>query len=289
MKKRGLVLIALLILFSIFIVYAQTRNSGKLILNDDNSIGRLVSSDNLSVGDIFYLDDGRKARVTSVEDIVSDSDSNFDNLNFFANGVLVHNKLTPKVLATVVGKNTNTGHRSISVVYDMIDSSNVDKVFTNPLSPNFRGTKVVVYKTQNGDYVVAFFTESADTHHVQVGAKLAELDGWNKCVTGAYYERNFEQGGALLHDQWGFELRWDVQDRKIIKVEMGSAITNSQYGRGIQFDKSIMDDVAENLFRNIDQSLLSDQLKDFNWLNNPDLVEQITPRSLIKGNPTLTN
>ena len=44
-----------------------------------------------TVGDVFYLDDGRKAKVTGIKDIEDDS-VDFDNLNFFANGVLVHNK-----------------------------------------------------------------------------------------------------------------------------------------------------------------------------------------------------
>jgi len=97
MKKRGVILLFLLVLSLIFIVYAQTYSSGKVILNNDNnSTGKIVTTENLNIGDIFYLDDGRKARVTSVEDIVSDVDSydnySFDNLNFFANGVLVHNK-----------------------------------------------------------------------------------------------------------------------------------------------------------------------------------------------------
>jgi len=84
-------LLLVLLLFGI-LVYAQTY-SGKLILNDDNnSTGSLVSSENLSVGDIFYLEDGRKARVTGISDVNDDS-VNFDNLNFFANGVLVHNKM----------------------------------------------------------------------------------------------------------------------------------------------------------------------------------------------------
>jgi len=50
MKKRGLVLIALLVLFSIFIVYAQTFNSEKVVFNDDNDekIGSIVSSENFN-------------------------------------------------------------------------------------------------------------------------------------------------------------------------------------------------------------------------------------------------
>jgi len=95
MKKRWLVFIALLVLSLIFLVYAQTFNSGKLTLNNHHKVtGRMLNSNNLSVGDIFTLPDGRKARVTGVEEVVSYADDNFDNLNFFANGVLVHNNLT---------------------------------------------------------------------------------------------------------------------------------------------------------------------------------------------------
>jgi len=94
MKKRVGILLALLVLSLIILVYAQNIDSGKLILNDDaNSTGSLVSSENFNVGDIFYLDDGRKAKVTGIKDIEDDS-VDFDNLNFFANGVLVHNKLS---------------------------------------------------------------------------------------------------------------------------------------------------------------------------------------------------
>jgi len=92
MRKRVVILLLLVLLLFGILVYAQTY-SGKLILNDDNnSTGSLVSSENLSVGDIFYLEDGRKARVTGISDVNDDS-VNFDNLNFFANGVLVHNKM----------------------------------------------------------------------------------------------------------------------------------------------------------------------------------------------------
>jgi len=96
MRKRGLIFLALLVLSLIILVYAQASDSGNIVLNNDNDekIGSIGSSENFNVGDVFYLDDGRKARVTSVEDIVSDSDFNFNNLNFFANGVLVHNKDT---------------------------------------------------------------------------------------------------------------------------------------------------------------------------------------------------
>jgi len=98
MKKRVGILLALLVLSLIILVYAQAFDSGKLILNDDNnSTGSLVSSDNLSVGDVFYLEDEKKARVTSVEDIVNENNFSFDNLNFFANGVLVHNKAYQQV------------------------------------------------------------------------------------------------------------------------------------------------------------------------------------------------
>jgi len=92
--KYLLLVILLLVLSSIFFVYAQNFNSERVIVSNDATVGSLVSNDNLSVGDIFYLDDGRKARVTGIQEIVSDvdTDSNFDNLNFFANGVLVHNK-----------------------------------------------------------------------------------------------------------------------------------------------------------------------------------------------------
>jgi len=94
MRKRVIFFIALLVLSFIVLVYARSFDSGKLVLdnnyNNNQVRGEIISSNNLSVGDIFYLDDGRKARVTGVEDIASDF--NFDNLNFFANGVLVHNK-----------------------------------------------------------------------------------------------------------------------------------------------------------------------------------------------------
>ena len=94
-KKYLLFFLILLCLSFIFLVYAQSFDSGKLVLdnnyNNNQVRGEIISSNNLSVGDVFYLDDGRKARVTGVEDIASDF--NFDNLNFFANGVLVHNKV----------------------------------------------------------------------------------------------------------------------------------------------------------------------------------------------------
>ncbi|MFH1711164.1 MAG: hypothetical protein ABH840_02540 [Nanoarchaeota archaeon] len=96
MRKRGLIFLALLVLFSIVLVYAQDFNSGKLVLNSEDEVnGEIVSSENLNVGDTFYLEDGRKARVSRVEEVVNYVDNsygNFDNLNFFANGVLVHNK-----------------------------------------------------------------------------------------------------------------------------------------------------------------------------------------------------
>ena len=91
MRKRWAILLGLLVLFSIVLVYARNLDSGKVVFTDNhnvNSTGKIISTENLSVGDIFYLDDGRKARVTGVEDVAG----NFDNLNFFANGVLVHNK-----------------------------------------------------------------------------------------------------------------------------------------------------------------------------------------------------
>ncbi|MFH1711167.1 MAG: hypothetical protein ABH840_02555 [Nanoarchaeota archaeon] len=90
MRKRGLFLLSLLVLFSIVLVYAQTSDSGKLVLNSEdevNSDDGLISVNNLDIGDVFYID-GKKARVTDIENIVD----NFDNQNFFANGVLVHNK-----------------------------------------------------------------------------------------------------------------------------------------------------------------------------------------------------
>jgi len=91
MKKRVVVLIVLTALLFVVLVYARF-DSGKVILNDDkvNSAGKIITTENLSVGDVFYLEDGRKARVTGVSEV--DDNSNFDNLNFFANGVLVHNK-----------------------------------------------------------------------------------------------------------------------------------------------------------------------------------------------------
>jgi len=98
MKKRVGILLVLL-LFGV-LVYAQTFNSGKVVLNEKSgSTGRLVSSENLNIGDIFYLDDGRKAKVTGVEDVAGEN-YNFDNLNFFANGVLVHNKLPLKIIVS---------------------------------------------------------------------------------------------------------------------------------------------------------------------------------------------
>jgi len=94
MRKRGVILLLLVLLLFGVLVYAQTY-SEKVVLNNadkSNFAGSLISTENFNVGDIFYLEDGRKAKVTGIKDIVSDSDSNFDNQNFFANGVLVHNK-----------------------------------------------------------------------------------------------------------------------------------------------------------------------------------------------------
>jgi len=81
-KRVGILLV--LLLFGV-LVYAHSFNSGKLILNNDtNSTGSLVSSENLNIGDVFTLSDGRKARVTGIKDVeIEDSSVNFDNLNFF--------------------------------------------------------------------------------------------------------------------------------------------------------------------------------------------------------------
>ena len=104
MKKRVLILLALLVLSSVILVYSGNFKSGKIILDSNeqfdstgkmalnyndkvNSSRGLVNSNEMKVGDTFCLVNGRKVKVTGVEDIV-----NNDNLNFFANGVLVHNK-----------------------------------------------------------------------------------------------------------------------------------------------------------------------------------------------------
>ncbi|MFH1711166.1 MAG: hypothetical protein ABH840_02550 [Nanoarchaeota archaeon] len=95
MKKSWVIVLSLLVLFSIVLVYAQTLDTGKLILNSEDEVnGEIVSAENLNVGDTFYLEDGRKARVSGIEGVVGDDNSvDFNNLNFFANGVLVHNKM----------------------------------------------------------------------------------------------------------------------------------------------------------------------------------------------------
>jgi len=104
MKKRVLILLALLVLSFVILVYSGNFKSGKIILDSNeqfdstgkmalnyndkvNSSRGLVNSNEMKVGDTFCLVNGRKVKVTGVEDIV-----NNDNLNFFANGVLVHNK-----------------------------------------------------------------------------------------------------------------------------------------------------------------------------------------------------
>jgi len=151
MRKRVGIFLALLVLSLIIIVYAQSFDSGKMILNNDaNSIGRLVSSENLNIGDIFYLDDGRKAKVTGIEEIV-DSDSSFNNQNFFANGVLVHNK-DGKTLGEVFVPREVTGSSLDQIVVDesripsslpRAKGSYKDVIFINPknmdnLPPNIQ-------------------------------------------------------------------------------------------------------------------------------------------------------
>ena len=71
-KKRGVSLVfAVLLVFSLI----SLASAEKLALNSDeqiNSLTGLVSVGNLHIGDIFYLSDGKKARVTGIEDAADD-------------------------------------------------------------------------------------------------------------------------------------------------------------------------------------------------------------------------
>ncbi|MFH1711170.1 MAG: hypothetical protein ABH840_02570 [Nanoarchaeota archaeon] len=96
-KKCLSLILSFAILSFAILVHAQDFNFEKLVLNSGenvDSVFGLISVDSLEIGDVFYLDDWRKARVSGLEDMVDEDNSvDFDNQNFFAKGVLVHNKL----------------------------------------------------------------------------------------------------------------------------------------------------------------------------------------------------
>ena len=139
-RKCFLFILILLCLSLMILVYAQSFDSGNVILNDKDKVsGEIITTENLNVGDVFYLDDGRKARVTGVEDIVGEN-YNFDNLNFFANGVLVHNKngLGDKVLVSVNGK------KEIGFIESLTGDEAVVKISINKPERYYAGDLVVV-------------------------------------------------------------------------------------------------------------------------------------------------
>ena len=180
MKKRWVILIALLVLSSIILVYAQSLDSEKLVLNSGdkvNSISALINAENLSIGDVFYLEDGRKARVTGVEDIVSDY--NFDNLNFFANGVLVHNKngllKIPDKVKIVRPDGSVISGKAVS----KITIANFKQIAEGN-HPHCQWWVKAVSWEEGGEIYVIFWEKQTPIHHRDALASLLEYLGHNE-------------------------------------------------------------------------------------------------------------
>ena len=182
-----------------------------------------------------------------------------------------------------------TGKRTTGNLYDKIDKTNIDEIFTDlseTLGEGVTGTKVVVYRNKEGKNVVVFFTP--DLHHSYVGAKLAELDGWDKVDVDRFYALPGVSSDELLGRELGLELILNPKTGKI-EITMSSGITNAQRSssRQIKFDQDVIDSAINDVIDRIDPDLLDPRYKDFRWLDDPVLREQIRPSALIKADTVI--
>ena len=161
------------------LVYAQSFDSGNVILNDKDKVsGEIITTENLNVGDVFYLDDGRKARVTGVEDIVGEN-YNFDNLNFFANGVLVHNKngllKIPDKVKIVRPDGSVISGKAVS----KITIANFKQIAEGN-HPHCQWWVKAVSWEEGGEIYVIFWEKQTPIHHRDALASLLEYLGHNE-------------------------------------------------------------------------------------------------------------
>jgi len=209
------------------------------------------------------------------------------------NMILGNRWKNPRIIGSVEAIEKNNlgeivGVRTISNIQDAVSRSNVDEIFTNQLrgqsgTENIFGTKAVVYKNNKNEYVVAFSTESINTHHSHIGAELAKLDGWDPELARQFSERGYYgKNRQLLERESGFQLIFDKETGKITNIEMSSTMTGAQIGENIRFDESEIDRRIEALFNSIEPNLLNNELINSNWLRNPELLERIKPKILIK-------
>jgi hypothetical protein len=192
----------------------------------------------------------------------------------------------PKIIGTATGTDLVTGAKRQTILYDSVDSTNINKVFTNELEhihPDYVGTKSVAYVDNNGKTKVAFFSESENTHHVHVGASLAEGDGWDPKITQAFYEGNFNgvpQSRNILQRQFGFDYLLDKKTGQIIQIRMDSRITGAQRHYGVKFEREQIESVVLKMLEDIDPQLLAPKYRDLKWMDDPVLLEMMMPSYL---------
>src|SRR3989338_9821814 len=104
MKKTGkfvLVTLLVLILLSLTSIFASFASAGELQVTEEHPFlvnDSWIPAKELVVGDELLTIDGKKVRITEIEEVVSEESFKVYNLHvggwndFFAGGVLVHNK-----------------------------------------------------------------------------------------------------------------------------------------------------------------------------------------------------
>lgn len=247
----------------------------------------------MTLDDILLNSQGKEEKITSLENTVRKTEVfNLEtklNHNYFAEGLLVHNKLVPKVITKVEGLNPNTGERPISNLYDKVSATNIQEVFQNNLESKFGqgiyGGKAVAYIDYEGNYHIAFLTETESTHHRHALAELAKSvhpgDVEITRAANAFYDGNWRDAGRLLSNSFGFEFQFDSKTGKIIGIQQDSWIKKTQEKTGKKFNKGRLEETVLNLIINIDPTLLSDPYKDLNWVDNPELYKKLVPPELV--------
>ncbi|MBW3022041.1 glycosyltransferase [Candidatus Woesearchaeota archaeon] len=179
-------------------------------------------------------------------------------------------------IANVQGRDVNTNERPISPMYGILNRANAAEVFSRDLgekiAPGMYGGKAVIYRDDLGKLNIAFMTETKSTHHRHA---LATLVGLENPGSQRFYDGDLDspESASLLQRSAGFEFLYDANKGEIIDIRQDSWITKRQIERGIQV--SDIENFVLTLFENIDEDLLSEDFKDANWLDNPELSQHI--------------
>mgnify|MGYP001360474036 CR=1 FL=1 len=173
-------------------------------------------------------------------------------------------------------KGINTSNRELvshSPLFARVTGNTIDQVFQTSLEHKYgegiMGAKAIVYKAYDGEYHVAFLTETIDTHHRHAAATIARLkEGislddptYLDAKADALYEGNSDRSCELLTQCAGFQLQYDRKKKKIIGIQQDSWLTNEQNRCNRFISLNVEEDMIVELFLSIDDRYLSDGLK----------------------------